>query len=238
MQIGTDFPPIQFELFQLQLREPNGFVGNLLITFFAFWYAYRIRRYISNHSFYKNWILFYIIFGFTFLSGGFSHLFYNYFGIYGKYLSWYLGILAPYFVEKAIIEIHPNVNKRKSLKKFPIIKLVSFLIIETLIILYYGENITSEKGVLVSSLASVLGLGLCLGIFAPFYQRIISKNFKYFWMATLVQIASGIVQIIKLNIHPFFDRNDLSHLLLVVSLMLYFKAVNKLYQEDFFLTKV
>lgn len=238
MQIGTDFPKIQFELFNLQLSEPNGFIGNLLITFTAFFIAVQIRKYITNNSFYKNWILFYIIFGFTFLSGGFSHLLFNYFGIYGKYISWYLGILAPYFVERAFIEIHPNIKKRTSLKKFPISKLILFIILETIIIIYYGKEITSEKGVLVSSLASVIGLGICLGIFAPFYQKKINKNFKYFWIATIIQIISGVVQIIKLNIHPYFDRNDLSHLLLVVSLLLYYKAIKNIYKNDLFITNV
>lgn len=237
MLIGTDFEKIEFQLFGLDLLEPNGFIGNLLITIFAFFFAWKIRNYITNHSFYKNWTLFYIIFGVTFLSGSFGHLFYNYMGIYGKYLSWYLGIIAPYFVERAIIEIHPNVQKRKTLLKFPLIKLILFIILETIIIIHYGKDLTSEKGVLISSLSSVIGLGLCLGIFSPFYQKRIDQAFRYFWISTIVQIAAGVIQIIKLNLHPYFDRNDFSHLLIVFSLILYFKAINTLYKNDHFITK-
>ena len=237
MLIGTDFDKIEFQLFGLDLLEPNGFIGNLLITIFAFWYAWKIRQFVTNHSFYKNWILFYIIFGVTFFSGSFGHLFYNYMGISGKYLSWYLGIIAPYFVERAIIEIHPNVAKRRTLLKLPLIKLILFVILETVIILHYGKDLTSEKGVLISSLSSVIGLGLCLGVFSPFYQKKIDQGFKYFWMSTFIQIAAGIIQIIKLNIHPWFDRNDFSHILIVISLVLYFKAINTLYKNDKFITE-
>ncbi len=238
MKIGSDFDKIEFQLFGLDLLEPNGFIGNLLIATFALYYANKIRTFVSNHPFYKNWILFYIIFALTFFSGSLGHLFYNYIGIYGKYLSWYLGIIFPYFAAQAILSIHQNADKRKKLQKYPKIILVLFLLTETLLLLYYGKNITSEKGVLFSSLSSVVGMGMVLSLYAVFYQKRIDSNFKYFWIATLIQIVAGIIQIIKLNIHPWFDRNDLSHLLIVISLIFYYKAIRNLYKNDRFITTV
>jgi hypothetical protein len=58
-----------------------------------------------------------------------------------------------------------------------------------------------------------------------YYQKTISPSFKYLWISALVLIPTAIIQSKKINIHQWFDRNDVSHILLIVSLFLYYKAI-------------
>jgi hypothetical protein len=41
----------------------------------------------------------------------------------------------------------------------------------------------------------------------------------------LLLIPSGLFISFKINIHPWFDKNDFGHLLLIVSMFLYFKSI-------------
>jgi len=68
----------------------------------------------------------------------------------------------------------------------------------------------------------VLGMGFSLGYFAFIYEKRIHPAFRLFWISTFILMPSAIFQAFKINIHPWFDRNDFSHFLLIISIILYF----------------
>jgi hypothetical protein len=82
-----------------------------------------------------------------------------------------------------------------------------------------------QKGLIVPTINTIIGLGLVVGTMGYYYQKTISPSFKYLWISTLVLIPTAIIQSKKINIHQWFDRNDVSHILLIVSLFLYYKAI-------------
>ena len=41
----------------------------------------------------------------------------------------------------------------------------------------------------------------------------------------LLLIPSGLFISFKINLHPWFDKNDFGHLLLIAAMFLYFKAI-------------
>lgn len=228
MLIGSDYPKIEFQLFGLDLLEPNGFVGNSLIFIFSLIFYFKTKRLqVENHVFYRNWRLFFIFFGFTFFFGGLSHLLFHYFGINGKFLSWYLGIFAPYFIEQAMLSIFPDENKRKLFRLLSICKLILFLVIELYVMLFVDLSNAPEKGLLIPSLATATGLILGMGVLGIYYQRIYHQAFKYLVWSVLILFISTIPQMFKINIYPLFDRNDLSHFLLIVTLFFYFQCLKQ-----------
>jgi hypothetical protein len=80
---------------------------------------------------------------------------------------------------------------------------------------------------IVPTLNSVVGLGLSLGLLGYYYQRKIDVSFRYLWISTLILIPSAAVQSMKINVHQWFDRNDISHVLLITSIVFYYIAVKK-----------
>lgn len=231
MLIGKDYPKIEFELFGLDLVEPNAFIGDTIIFFIALFFYNRISRQqqTNDSPFLKNWKLFYLWFGVSFFCGGFGHLFYNYTGVIGKTPSWFLGLLAPYYIEQAMLSIYPDKARRTMFKQISTVKLVIFTVMELIILCVFDISDTPEKGLLVPTLSTTLGLFICLGILGIYYQRRIHPSFKYLWYAMIILILSAIPQAMKINFHQYWDRNDVSHVFLITGLILYYQAIRKYY---------
>jgi hypothetical protein len=232
MIIGTDFPKIEFSLFGLDLVEPNAFIGDTLILAVALLFAYKTHKISVDQSFYKYWKWFFIVFGVSFFAGGLAHVFFNYWGVPGKHFSWYSGIFAVCLIEMAMISVFPLQNWVKNLQRIAVIKLVVVLIVQTIIINTIDLSVDPQKGLIIPTVNSVLGLGLALGFLSAYYQRKISSSFKYLWISTLVLIPNTAIQGMKINIHPWFDRNDFSHVLLITGLIFYMIAITKRGQEN------
>ena len=108
MLIGKDFDKIEFSFLGLDLIEPNAFIGDLIILITALFLASKLRKFDTSNTFFKNWRYFFLLFGFGMFLGGVGHLMFNYFGFYGKYIPWLMGIWAVYFIEKAMVSLLKN----------------------------------------------------------------------------------------------------------------------------------
>ena len=78
---------------------------------------------------------------------------------------------------------------------------------------------------LVPSLNSLIGFTLVCGVLGMRFGKSITKSFYLLPLSVLVMIPAAILQMGKISFHPWFDRNDASHILLILSLFLYFYAV-------------
>lgn len=229
MLIGKDYPKIEFELFGLELVEPNAFIGDVIIFAIALYFYLTIRKVKDHQSddFLRNWKRFYLWFGISFLCGGFGHVLYNYTGVLGKTPSWFLGLLSPFFIEQAMVSIYPTITRRKVFKQISTIKLILFTFLELIILCVFDISETPEKGLLLPTLSTTLGLFICLGILGIYYQQKIHPSFKYLWYAMIVLILSAIPQIMKINFHQYWDRNDVSHVFLITGLILYYQTIKQ-----------
>lgn len=225
MLIGKDFDKVEFTLFGYDLVEPNALIGDTIIFLLSIYLAYRIKKMNLQSGFFNYWYYFYLVFGIGFLSGGFGHAFFNYWGVPGRYPSWILGIASVTLIELAMIELFPKESIKKKLKYLSIIKLLVGITIQVLIILFGDLDNHFSRGMIVPTLTSVVGLVLTLGVLGFYYSRTIDKSFKYLWMSVLVQFPSAVIHKFKINIHPWFDKNDLSHILLISGCLLYFMTI-------------
>lgn len=226
MLIGQDFEKIEFNLFGLDLVEPNALIGDTVILFVSLFLAYKTHKLSENRPFFVYWKWFYIIFGLGFFAGGLGHSFFNYWGVPGKYASWLIGIVAVVFIELAMVSVYPDETKRKLLNNIAIIKMILALIIEGIALGTLDLSVDPSKGLIVPTISSVIGLGLVLGGMAVYYQRVLDPSFRFLWWSTLVLIPNTVIQGMKINIHPWFDRNDFSHVLLIAGCFLYMSTIS------------
>jgi len=227
MLIGEDFEKIQFQLFGLDLVEPNAFIGDTIVCVVSLICAYKVYKLNIDHPFFINWKRFFIVFALCFFVGGVGHTFYNYFGVPGKFASWYSSMISVYFIEIAMISIFPVKEWQKSIKLLLNIKLVVFLSIATYI--YTTVDLTNDpgKGLNIVTIYTSLGLLFSLGFLGAYYQKKIDSSFKYLWISMLILIPSAFFQTMKINFHQYFDRNDASHILVLIGLILYLKTVRE-----------
>jgi hypothetical protein len=105
MRIGEDYPKIEWEVFGFELLEPNAFIGDTIIAAVAIGLYFKTRSLNRIHttSFNYLWMWFFLVFGIGFFVGGVGHLMYNYFGIFGKYGAWFIGIFSSLLLELAMV---------------------------------------------------------------------------------------------------------------------------------------
>lgn len=224
--IGQDFEKIQWEFAGLELLEPNAMLGDIVLFGVAMYFASYCSK--LTNDFYRNWRNFYLIFGCSFLLGGLGHFLYNYFGLWGKYPSWILGMVATYFLSKAMIGLWPDESKRMHYTNFSKWLLTIGVLSEISVFIFIDLSQDQSRGLLVPSLISGIGLIFALVYLGIAYQRKIDSAFKYFWIAALMLLPNAIIQSQKINLAQWFDRNDFSHVLLLISLILYFVALVKI----------
>jgi hypothetical protein len=223
--IGTDFQKIEWNVGGLELLEPNVFFGDAIILVAALYFYRSIE---NTSAFHTCWAKFYLYFGISFMLGGFGHLLFNYFGLWGKAPSWLLGIAATYYVEQAMLSLWMNPKQKSLMLKISRLKMVVFLFLEVGLLLCLSENQDPAIGLIIPTANSIFGLGLTLGYLGYYYQRKLHDDFRYFWWGSLVLLPNALIQGMKINLHPWFDRNDLSHVLLLIGVSIYFVGIKKL----------
>lgn len=225
MLIGKDYPKIELEFVNLHLVEPITFIGDIMITA-ACVYAYVIVSKIKfKHGFFFFWRCFFILFGFSFFSGGFGHLLYNYWGLNGKYLSWYIGLFAVSMIELAMLAVHSNVAFSNRMKILSISKLILFFMLQTWVIFKVDLISDPSRGLIIPAINTFIGLILALGLLGVSYQKKYGYSFKYFWISIIVMFPNVFVQLFKINLFQWFDRNDISHVLLLTNVFIYLKGI-------------
>jgi len=223
--IGHDFEKIHFDIWGFHFLEPNALIGDVILFGTSLFLAAKIKKISSKHPFYQNWRRFYLIFGFSFLLGGFGHFFYPYLGLWGKYPSWILSMLSTYFLGLAQISLWPNLRQQQLFKKAAMLLLLLGVVIELIVFNTVDLSIDQSRGLAVPSIVSGIGMIFSLLFLGIIYQKKYSTDFKFFWIAVLTLFPSAMIQSQKINLAPWFDRNDLSHVLLFICLFLYWKGI-------------
>lgn len=225
MLVGKDFDKIEFEAFGLDLLEPNAFISDTLILLVSLFAAYKIGRMKRQEPFFKNWKIFFIVFGVAAFFGGIGHLLFNYFGVIGKEPAWYLIVLSVFFLERGMISIHGSIRFKNFIEKFIVVKLILALI--AVFIVCRTANLDEDPyiGMQVPTINSAVGLFFSLGYLGFSYSKNINATFRYMWVSLLIMLPSIIIQSLKLNLVSWFDRNDLSHLLLIIGVCFYYISI-------------
>jgi hypothetical protein len=225
--IGTDFPKLEWNFMGLQLLEPNAMIGDVILFTISLYFAKQVLKINAGHIFYQCWSRFYIWFGFSFLLGGFGHLLYNYLGLWGKYPSWILGMIATFHLTKAMISIWPMANQQRIFTNSALFLLGIGITTELLVFATVDLSIDQSKGLFVPTLVSGIGIIFALVVLGLTYQKKYHVRFQLFWLAALILLPNAFIQSQKINLDPWFDRNDFSHVLLLLSLVLYYFGIRK-----------
>lgn len=232
--IGADFEKIQFVLFGWELMEPMALITDTIMGIISIVFGLKVAKLKSAHPFYLYWSLFFIIFGVGSLWGGFAHAFYGYWGIPGKIPSWIAGPTSVYCLEQAMISANKKEKFYNALKAFSFWKLVIVLLSFILILSLVDLKEKPELGFLPIAINTILGVSFFAGVLGWIYaKRGYSNFYKYFSWGVLIMLPSSFVFLMKINLHPWFDKNDLSHVLLTLGITYFFIGVNRLYKAGF-----
>ena len=212
MLIGKDFDKIEFQAFGLDLLEPMAFITDSLLGILGFYLAW-----------------FFIIIGVSTTTGGLAHLFYHYFGIYGKIPSWIFAPISMYFLERATTSVFPNPKVVKTLKWVSIIKY--FLVLAAWLAICFSLDLddpaNEKKPFLPLAVNSAIGAISCTAVLTTWYAKKLDKAFMWFTYGTLIVFPSIFFIIIRINPHRWFNGEDLGHILMMSTNIMSYIGIKK-----------
>lgn len=225
MKIGADFDKIEFELFGLNLVEPNAIIGDSILCLLAIYLAVKVKRLNTPTVFCTGWIKFFVLFGLSIFLGGLGHCMFLYWGVPGKYIGWLGSIISVTFLEHVIISIHPKKDKIKQFQLLSKIKMAIAVNLELIVFVFVNLEEDPQVGLWVPLISSAIGFIFCLGYLGNLYQKSITSSFKYLKIALILMIPAPVIQYMKISIYPWFDRSDIGHCFIFLTLVLYWKTI-------------
>jgi len=225
--IGADFEKIHFVLFGLDLVEPMAFITDTILGVLSVALGLSLSKIKIDLPFRTYWIWFFIVFGIGAFLGGLGHTFFLYWGVPGKFPSWIAGPLSIYLLEQGMIAVHPN-NKRLTLfKLLSFCKVVLVYIAFGLVFYLAPEDKKSTLPFLPIAINTIVGVVITAGFLGNYYSKKITIEFKYFVFGVLVLLPTAFIFLLKINLHQWFDKNDLSHILMMVGICYFYVGVKR-----------
>lgn len=193
----------------LQIFEPVTVLTNLLLAGFCFFWSGAAK---GNTP--RFWSWFFLLLGSSVLLGAFAHgLYINIDNPAQKYTR-FLAIMSVSAGSLASIYVLDN----KAL-----IRKLSFLLIFQFVVFSYLV-LTYNRFVFVT-IHSLLGLGITVGgVFIWQVNRLGSQSVYWMLGGIAVNASTAVIHSLKLSPHPYFNHNDISHLILVLGCFMMFKG--------------
>ncbi len=196
-----------------------------LISFYCGW---RLLKGPGATSFKKWWVGFFFLHGISSMTGGFGHALYSYFGHLGKLFTWITGIISIYLIERAMTEAYTDSVFRNRLNVFSMTKMTLVFIV-FFSVLFFGP-IDQKPGLpfLPIAINTIVGVSWFAGFYAYQLSKSLQKEFKFIFTGFLIMLPSAIFFLGKINLHPWMDKNDISHVLLAAGIVYFMIGVERL----------
>ena len=237
MMIGEDFAKIAFDFNGLTLLEPNALTTDLLMGSISIFFALRLRKRKSEHSFLKYWYYFFLTFGIGSVCGGFAHAFFLYVGPQGKFPTWISAILCAYFIEKAMIKSVNDLNRNNLLGKIAFSKMILVFLVVITVISTEAYQKEHTIGFIPIAINTLVGVFISVASISLYNMKQGYVNFKYLLWGVLVMLPSFFIFLLKINPIQWFDKSDLSHIIIIAGNCFFYLGLQKLdYSERPFLS--
>lgn len=210
--MNTDI--IKFELAGLTLQEPMALITNWMMSIFCLYAFLKLKNAETSELIW--WKRFFIVFTVSSFFGGTGHLFFQYYGIPGKFPNWITGILSGYCAGRAVLTHFSNSNVGKGFHLF--------LIVKALVLLSLA--ITLQKFIFIAVDAIITYVLFC-GIIGYMLTKKGLSDLKYLYYGVIICLPSVFIFLLKLNLHRWLNKDDLSHLLMLACLYCFYLAAYK-----------
>ena len=211
----NNFEIIEFSIGGLRLQEPIALTTNWLTALFCFFIVIRVNW--SDASPMKSFRLFYLVLGISMIFGGIGHLFFQYFGFYGKIPSWGLGILAGYYMGKGVLYYWREHQSYRFFNFFLIIKSIALFILSVVFLKF-----------IFVAIDMIITYILYSGYMAYRLWKKENDEMKYFVYGVMILFPSSFIFLMDINLHLYFNRDDFSHVLMFACIVFFYKAVKNL----------
>ena len=227
MLIGEDFDKLLIELFGWKIIEPNALLTDTLMAAVSLFFAHSLYTKNPNTPFLSRWYYFFLVFGISSFSGGLGHSFYLYWGVAGKFFNWISGILAIYILEQAMLTLLEKDSKYNVYQRLLKLKLFLTVVGFTAVCLTQPIQTKPQLGFLPIALYTFVGVLFTVGLIGYRLSKTRDTNYKYFYYGVFIMLPSAVFFFFKINLHPWFDKNDFSHVLFGIGISFFYLGIVK-----------
>ncbi len=211
MLIGADYDKISFEFLGLEWLEPMAVLTNLLMGSVALFAFIQLKNRGGKSGTETAWRSFFLLYSLAGLNSAISHGLYNYLGFASKIPAWGFGVLSVMVLE--LIMLYKLKPGNKLLSSFSVIKATTVLTLA-----FSGEFF------LPVAVNAVVGLLLIVAPIAMKFYRSGLTEYRNIWVGVSLLIPAAILFLGKINPHPWMNKDDVSHILMAITIFLFYKS--------------
>ncbi len=216
----------QWHLWNVRIDEPIVTITDLLVSVVCFLAASFLFKIKPKSKVLKSFRLYFLLMGFATLFGGiFGHAIYYILGPAWKLPGWLISMLSIVFIERAAIFHSAKIFKPKWIKILSWINIIEFIIF--LFLTLYTLNFSFVE---YHAAYGMLVVVLSLEGYLFFKTRNLSSKI-ILWGNGFVALA-GLVFMNEWSIHTWFNHLSLSHTLMAVAALLFYKAVKVMANDE------
>jgi hypothetical protein len=152
---------------------------------------------------------------------------FTYSGPQGKFPTWISGILSVYFIEKAMVKTSRRFNKNNILGKISFFKMIGVFLGVITVISTRAFDDDHTIGFLPVVINTIIGVFISVA-FASSLNLKFQGSFRWFILGVVVMLPSSIIFLMKINLFRWFDKGDLSHLLMTIGITLFYLGITKI----------
>lgn len=209
--------------FGITILEPFTVLTNLLIAFACFYAYYSLKKRKLNVTFTHRYMgYFFLLIGFATIIGGVvGHAFLYATGLYGKIPGWYTSMAGVALFERAAIEhARPLMNKKIGIffSVFNYIEIFTFMALSLGTLNFLFVELHAFYG--------LFAVVFCFELFV--YSKTKDPALKNIFIATACGVIAILCHAFKLSINRWFNYNDVSHLVMVATIIFYYKAAKNM----------
>jgi hypothetical protein len=189
-------------------------VTNWMLALFCFYAYFNLKSSADTANFY--WKRFFLIFGISTIFGSVGHAFFYYLGMPGKIPSWTLGCLSNIMAALGMLRFE-GYTKLKAIA-IPLVWMKSALLL--------ALSLIFMKFVFVA-IDAILTYILYTGIYAFVLKKRGVMEMKWMIIGVMVMLPSAFIFLLKLNVHRWLNKDDLSHLFMLTGIIFFYISMKK-----------
>jgi hypothetical protein len=209
-------------LFGLRIVEPGASITDVVVAILCFVLFYKLYKSGKNTNKHKFFQYFFLLMGIaTFIGGTFGHAFTYAVGLGFKLPGWVISMFAVMIFERASIEQAASIVKKSTAKAFRIINIVEliiFMALSMITINFLFVQIHMFYGFLIVVFSFQLYI----------FRRTKNEGSKWMLISIGVAAIAAIIFNLQLSIGSFFNFIVISHLLMGVCGILFYRAAIKM----------
>jgi len=139
--------------------------------------------------------------------------------------NWVLNVVSASLFEWSLVERASNINPNISRKKWISIIAIESIIVATLLLIVLSYNVAAIHIVFtLYAILTPLQIGIIKHLKNIGYQLYQLKEQKLLLIGAAIMLISGPVMATKFQFSPWFNHNDISHIIIAISMYIFYKS--------------